>query len=188
MLPWGIESEEELSVKGEAMKRSGLLLFGLTLCLAVYGVSRAQAKASDEAEIKALEVRLAKAVNARDVSAIMTNYIAGEHLFVFDITPPRQYVGNDEYRKSWEGFLSSISGPFIFEISDLKITTNGSDIAFSHSIQHVAGTSKDGRNIEISARVTDDYRKANGKWLISQEHISVPVNLATGQSDLQSKP
>jgi hypothetical protein len=36
--------------------------------------------------------------------------------------------------------------------------------------------------------VTDVYRKIKGKWLIVQEHVSFPVDLATGKADLLSKP
>jgi len=31
-------------------------------------------------------------------------------------------------------------------------------------------------------------RRMGGKWLIFQEHVSVPVDLATGKADLLSKP
>ena len=39
-----------------------------------------------------------------------------------------------------------------------------------------------------TARVTDGYRKINGKWLITLEHVSVPVDLETGKADINSKP
>jgi ketosteroid isomerase-like protein len=31
-------------------------------------------------------------------------------------------------------------------------------------------------------RVTAGYRKIGGNWLIAQEHISVPVDFATGKA------
>jgi hypothetical protein len=40
----------------------------------------------------------------------------------------------------------------------------------------------------LSVRVTDVLRKVNGKWLIVQEHVSVPVDLATAKADLTSRP
>jgi ketosteroid isomerase-like protein len=49
-------------------------------------------------------------------------------------------------------------------------------------------TAKDGSKFNLTARVTDCYRKINGKWLITQEHVSVPVDLNTGKPDLTSKP
>jgi ketosteroid isomerase-like protein len=54
-------------------------------------------------------------------------------------------------------------------------------MAFVHYITHVAGKGK-------KFRVTDVLRKAKGKWLIVHEHVSVPVDLATGKADLASKP
>jgi hypothetical protein len=35
---------------------------------------------------------------------------------------------------------------------------------------------------------SNGYRKVNGKWLISREHVSVPADLATGKAKLTSKP
>jgi hypothetical protein len=36
--------------------------------------------------------------------------------------------------------------------------------------------------------VSDVYRKLHGRWLIVQEHVSVPVDLDAGIPDLMSKP
>ncbi len=49
-------------------------------------------------------------------------------------------------------------------------------------------TRKDGSKFSFTVRVTDGYRKVNGKWVITQEHVSVPVDLATSKPDLASKP
>jgi ketosteroid isomerase-like protein len=46
----------------------------------------------------------------------------------------------------------------------------------------------DGSPMEMTVRVTDVYRKMDDKWLIVQEHASVPVDLTTGKADLMSKP
>jgi ketosteroid isomerase-like protein len=40
----------------------------------------------------------------------------------------------------------------------------------------------------MTARVTDVYRKVAGHWRIVQEHVSVPVDLASGKPDFTSKP
>ena len=49
-------------------------------------------------------------VRAEDVNAIMRIY-ATDGLFVFDVVPPRQYVGVAAYRKDWTGLLASMKGP-----------------------------------------------------------------------------
>jgi ketosteroid isomerase-like protein len=47
---------------------------------------------------------------------------------------------------------------------------------------------QDGNALDITVRITDVYRKINGKWLAVHEHVSWPVDLATGKADLSSKP
>jgi ketosteroid isomerase-like protein len=142
---------------------------------------------SDEAQIRALESRFAAAVNAKDVNDIMKVYIPDESLVVFDVVPPRQYVGADAYRKDWEGFLTQLMGPAKFGITDLHVFTAG-PLGYSHSIQHVQGTDTKNQPIDLTVRVTDVYRKIKNDWLIVHEHVSVPVDLDADKPDLSSKP
>jgi ketosteroid isomerase-like protein len=144
--------------------------------------------AKDIADIKALEDRFIKAVSAKDVNAIMSVYVSDSSLFVFDVIPPRQYVGADAYRKDWEEFLGLFPGPIDFGISDLEVTAAGGDLAWSHSIQHLGGAMKDGKKMDLTVRTTDGYKRVNGQWLVALEHVSVPVDVLTGKSDLTSKP
>lgn len=146
-----------------------------------------RAASSDEAGIRALENRFVAAVNAKDASAIMKVYVSDESLFVFDVVPPRQYVGAKAYAKDWTDLLSMFNGPVKFEISDLSIATEGT-MGFGHSIQHLTGTDTKGQQVDLTVRVTDVYRKIKGSWLIVHEHVSVPVDLTTGKPDLSSKP
>ena len=141
----------------------------------------------DKAAIEALEQRFADAVNARDVDAIMKVYAPGATLVVFDVTPPRQYVGAEDYKKDWQGLFAAFPGPVKFLITDLQITT-GEMLAYSHSIQDAIFTKKDGTVFHLVVRVTDVYRKSHGHWLIVHEHVSVPVDLDSLKPDLLSKP
>jgi len=161
------------------------VLFAASLCAAG---PRGNGPAKDEQEIRALEDRFVAAVKAKDVEAIMRSYAPGTELFVFDVTPPRQYVGFDAYKKDWQEFFAGFPGPIdTFELSDLSVTTEGK-LGYGHSIQHMVATNKDGSKMDFTVRVTDCYRKIDGKWLITHEHISVPVDLATAKADLASKP
>jgi uncharacterized protein (TIGR02246 family) len=163
------------------------------MALAVLGtvlvgmVSAGRAKASDHAAINSLEEELAAATVAKDMDRIMSFYVPDESLFVFDAIPPRQYVGSKAWRKNFEGFLANYPGPINIDLNDLQITTDG-QLAFAHYVFHLTGTAKDGAKAEMSFRVTDCLQKMNGKWLIIHEHISFPVDLATGKADLLSKP
>ena len=169
-----------------------VLLFGvLVVALVAYGVglgAYAQKKTNDEAEIRALEERFISAFMAKDVEAIMRTYAPGAELFVFDVVPPRQYVGFDAYKKDWEDFFALFPGRvLVFEIKDLSVTTGG-QLGYGHSIQHAIVTKKDGSKLDLTVRVTDCYRKTDGRWLITHEHVSVPVDLDTEKADLTSKP
>ena len=102
------------------------------------------AQATDEAQIRALEDSFAAGVRAKDLDAIMKVYVPDQTLFVFDVVPPRQYVGAAAYRKDWEDFLSDLDGPVKFDITDLAVVADG-NLGYSHSIQHVSGKNKKGR-------------------------------------------
>ena len=65
-------------------------MFAVALSVSPTGV---RAESGHEASIRALESRFVAAVNAKDVNAIMKAYVPDESLFVFDVVPPRQYVG-----------------------------------------------------------------------------------------------
>jgi uncharacterized protein (TIGR02246 family) len=165
---------------------SALAVAGLITLPAPVQAANASA-ARDKAAIEALEARFADAINAKDVSAIMSLYRPGPDLFVFDVTPPRQHVGWTNYRADWEQTFKTTPGPIRFSISHLSITVVG-PVAYGHSIQKLMFTRKSGSQAELVVRVTDVYRKLHGRWLIVQEHVSVPVDLDTGKADLLSKP
>lgn len=135
----------------------------------------------DEAAIRALMERFAAAFDAGDVDGIMKNYVPGKGLVVFDVVPRKEYRGADVYRADWVEMLSHFSGKPKITITDLEITADG-ELGFSHSFMRVTGTDKQGRSVDRSVRVTDGYRKIGGQWLIALEHISVPVNMATGMA------
>ena len=169
------------------MKNTAATVMAFTFSVALGIPTATQAASSDEASVRALESRFAAAVNAKDVGAIMKVYVPNESFVVFDVVPPRQYVGAKAYAKDWTDFLGMFKGPLKFEISDLSVTV-GRTMGFGHSIQRVTGTDTKGQQIDLTVRVTDVYRKINGNWLVVHEHVSVPVDLDTGKPDLSSKP
>jgi uncharacterized protein (TIGR02246 family) len=159
-----------------------------TICAAFSMIALATpARADARADIKALEDRWVTAFKAKDVDAIMKAYAPGQALVVFDVVPPRQYVGAAAYRKDWQNFLGSFEGPITVELTDLDIGADR-NLAYSHSIQRVSGTDKQGKKLDLTVRVTDVYQKIRGRWYIVHEHVSVPVDLDTGKPDLASKP
>lgn len=138
-----------------------------------------------EAAVKSLYNGYIKAFNKKDVDAIMAVY--SPDIFVFDLAPPREYPTWAAYKKDWQDLFDAFPGPIAVSLAELKITVAGS-VAYTHCVNDVTLTAKDGSKEHIVVRVTDVLRKQNGKWLIVLEHISVPVDPVTGKSDLLSKP
>lgn len=153
----------------------------------VFAATAAQAAPGDDAQIRALEQQFVAGFTAKSADAVMKCYVPDQSLFVFDVGVPRQHVGAADYRKDFQEFFAMFKGPLKFEMTDLSITVAG-DVAYGHSIQHVVGKDMKDKPMDETVRVTDVYRKIGGKWLIVQEHVSVPVDFATGKPDLMSRP
>jgi ketosteroid isomerase-like protein len=163
---------------------------GILLVLAALfapALTLAASASSDKDAIAASIERERKAFEAHDVDGVMASYAPGDQLFVFDLVPPREYPSWDAYKKDWQELFAQFSGPIHNTNSELSITVDGST-AYSHYISAGMMTAKDGTTSELTVRITDVYRKIGGKWLIVLEHVSVPVDLATGKPDLLSKP
>jgi len=141
----------------------------------------------DKAAIQALEDTYNEGVNSKNVDKIMSVYAPGKELFVFDVVPPREYASSEAYRKDWEGLFTAFPGAVKNVISEQTIHVVGS-VAYGHNIQTGEFTRKDGTKMTVVARATDVYRKMKGKWVIVEEHNSVPVDLGTMKPDLRSKP
>src|SRR5579863_1719923 len=170
------------------MTRRKTRAFSLALSLAtLLGIARpAAARADAAAEIRAAQQSIATGAEARNLDLIMSNYLHSNKLFVFDVYPPRAYLGWNEFRKDWSDFLNGLKGPITYQMVDMDVDTDGK-LGYVHVIEHIAGASTAGKPVEINMRITELYRKINGKWLIEHEHASVPVDIKSGQADILSK-
>ena len=61
------------------------------------------------------------------------------------------------------------------------------DVAYTHSAQRITANMGAKARTTVIVRVTDVLRKINGKWLIVEEHVSIPVDLNTMKPDPLSK-
>ena len=164
------------------MALSAALVFSASALAADHAAMNA-----DRAAIQALEDTYNEGFNSKDVDKTMSVYAPGKELFVIDVVPPREYRGWEAYKKDFAGLFSAFPGPMKNTISEQTIHVVGS-LAYGHNIQTGEFTAKDGSKMSIVARTTDIYRKMHGKWLIVEEHNSVPVDLNTMKPDLLSKP
>ncbi len=141
--------------------------------------------AKGEAAIRALIDVLVRAIRAKDIDGVMSVY--APDLVAFDVVPPLQYVGAEAFRKPWRDVFDRYRDPIDYEVRDLGVVA-GDDVAFSHSLNRMRGTLKNGRKTDLWLRWTACYRKLHGKWLIAHLQISVPVDLGSGKARLDLKP
>jgi ketosteroid isomerase-like protein len=93
---------------------------------------------------------------------------------MFDVPPPFQVRGIDEYMSTWETFFSSSEKPITFHFTDVEVTA-GADVAFATAIGHCVNIDKDGRREPLDFRLTMGLRKIDGRWRITHEHHSLPA-------------
>lgn len=169
------------------MNQRGSFFALLTVVASCITSACSASHANDQADINQSVQRLMTAVNAKNINGIMAYYTPDESLLVFDALPPRQYVGAAAYRKNWEGFLAAYPNSLHAEVTDWKAEAEG-NLAYGHGIFRASGPGQDGKTLDLTLRITDVYRRINGKWLVVHEHVSWPVDLATGKADLNSTP
>jgi uncharacterized protein (TIGR02246 family) len=141
--------------------------------------------AFDQAQITKLIDKWVDAIRAKDLDARMSNY--AKNVSLFDVVEPLQSFGFEAVRNRAAQWFSSFQGQLGFEMNDLRIATD-SDVAFSHSLNHVTGTKTDGTKLDMWWRATVCYRKIEDKWMVTHEHNSVPFNVETGKASLDLKP
>jgi ketosteroid isomerase-like protein len=86
---------------------------------------------------------------------------------MFDVPPPLQSRGLDEYRKTWGLFFRYHKPHQAFDFEQLAITA-GKDVAFAAAIMRCGS---DG----LLFRLTMGLRSIDGEWNIAHEHHSAPA-------------
>jgi uncharacterized protein (TIGR02246 family) len=130
-------------------------------------------KTQEEAEVTEIIESWARAVRARDYEGILANHSAD--ILMFDVPPPLESRGIDEYRKTWDLFFKWSDDPARFDIKRLEVTA-GDDVAFAMALMQCSETEKSGKKVELDFRLTVGLRKIDGKWTILHEHHSVPAD------------
>lgn len=141
----------------------------------------------NEAEVRQLLDRWGKTFREKNVDDIMAVYAPGTAVIAFDVIPPLQRVGRENYRKNYEDFFAMYEGPLNVEFRDLRIVA-GKDVAFIHCLERIGGALKGGQKSDVWLRVTSGLRKINGRWFIIHDHVSAPVDFETGRAILDLTP
>jgi ketosteroid isomerase-like protein len=165
--------------------KSSYRIVGLVIAAAFVALSFAgHAFAADaKGQITDLEHKCA---NAPTIDELMDCYDNSDDLVVYDVMTPREFDGTKAVRGDFQGFFDNYKDAKI-EFVSLHVVTDGK-LGVANSVQHFTATDKSGKPAEMTFRATDVWRKEKGGWKMIEQHISFPVDMASGKADLQSKP
>jgi ketosteroid isomerase-like protein len=127
-----------------------------------------------ESQVRALIESWAAAVRRHDYPGILAHH--EQDIVMFDVPPPLQSRGMDEYKKTWDLFFKYHERSQAFDIEELVISA-GEDVAFAFAIMR-CGSATFGGPPEPGGflfRLTIGLRKIDGDWRITHEHHSVPA-------------
>jgi uncharacterized protein (TIGR02246 family) len=143
------------------------------------------AMASTQSEVRALFDSQSEAMQTKDIDRLMSLY--SPDVVYFDVVPPLQFAGSAALRSRFlrwfEGWESTIG----MDIRDVSILVSG-DVAIAHWFSRARGTLKNGQEVGSWLRVTSCCQRKTDRWLITHEHVSAPVDLASGSAALDLVP
>jgi ketosteroid isomerase-like protein len=127
-----------------------------------------------ETQIRALIEAWAAAVRRHDYPGILAHH--DSDIVMFDVPPPLQARGMEEYKATWDLFFKYHTPPQAFDIEELTITA-GEDVAFAVAIMRCGSATVSGPPVEggFPFRLTIGLQKIDGEWRITHEHHSVPA-------------
>jgi len=125
-----------------------------------------------EAEIQALLDDRVEACRTKDVDRLMSLY--SPDIVYFDCVPPLHFTGTEAVRRNFVRWFNEYEGEIGLETHDLHIAING-DVAFVHMLHLDTGNTQLENGLAFWLRSTVCCRRSNNRWLITHEHISLPV-------------
>lgn len=128
---------------------------------------------STSAGVMAVLDERVEAVRAKDIDRLMSLYSPG--IVYFDVIPPHQFIGAAEVRRNFLRWFDEYKGDIGLETRELH-TAASEDVAFAHMIHPDSGTRRNGQDITVWVRSTVCLQRIDGRWLITHEHISFPIN------------
>jgi ketosteroid isomerase-like protein len=140
---------------------------------------------SAHSEVKALLDSWSGAIRAKDIDRLMSLY--SPDIVYFDLVPPLRYAGSAAIRRNFLRWFDSWKSSIGTEIRDLHIAASG-ETAVAFMLHRTSGTLKDGREVAYWVRATVCCQRSDRGWLITHEHISLPVDFRSGNAAMDLTP
>jgi ketosteroid isomerase-like protein len=140
---------------------------------------------STQIEIRELFYGRSEAMRNKDIDRLMSLY--APDIVYFDLVPPLQYTGSASLRERFLNWFEGWEGPIGMEICDLKVSASG-EVASAHMLLRASGTRTNGREVGYWVRTTNSCERSADGWLITHEHVSLPVDFETGSAVMDLVP
>jgi ketosteroid isomerase-like protein len=122
---------------------------------------------------------------SKDVERIMSFY-SSDDFTAFDLMPPFEFGGGEMWRRNWSEFYAAFDGPLGLDVADLLIYAHG-ELAIARMAVRLTGTMH-GRPMDSWVRTTNCFRSIEGEWLMIHDHVSWPIDFATGKALMDLVP
>ncbi len=140
---------------------------------------------SNDAEIRALLDRWADAIRRKDIDLLMPVY--SPDIVYFDVVPPLQIQGAAAARRNFLRWFDLWESSIGQEIRDLHIAASA-ELAAAHMLIRASGTLKNGREVGYWVRASVCCRRSSDRWLITHEHVSLPIDFQSGSAVMDLLP
>jgi len=141
--------------------------------------------ASIQSEVRSLLERWSGAIRTKDIDRLMSVY--SPDIVYFDVVPPLRISGSDAIRRNFMRWFETWESAIGVEIRELNMLESG-DVAFAHMLHRTSGTLKGGREVGYWVRATVSCRRSSQRWLITHEHVSLPVDFRSGSAAMDLVP
>jgi ketosteroid isomerase-like protein len=138
-----------------------------------------------DSEVKALLDSRSEAFRLKDIDRVMSLY--SPDIVYFDLVPPLRYAGSAALRARFSDWFERWKTPIGQELRDVTTVASG-DVAAAHMLIRTSGTLKTGQEVGYWVRTSNICRRSDLKWVITHEHVSLPVDLKAGRPVMDLVP
>jgi ketosteroid isomerase-like protein len=121
----------------------------------------------------------------KNIDQLMSLY--ANDVVYFDLVPPLRYAGSAALRGRFSHWFDRWTSAINLEIRDLNILENG-DIAAAHMLIRASGTLKNGQEVGYWVRTSNICQRLDQGWLITHEHVSLPVEIESRRAVMDLVP
>lgn len=137
-------------------------------------------------EVAAARAAWPEAFASQDLDQMMSFYV--DDIFTYDLMAAptdagleMAFDGEAIWRQNWVTFFGIFADDLVISIEDLTVDKKG-DLATVYGLTRLEGTIQGGPHVDIWVRETNLLQRIDARWLVVHDHVSVPLDFATGQA------